>query len=111
VLAAIAVFASVVPGHSNHVTVWALISAIGWLAIMTVSASGVDESPAILSARHEWVCVAVILIGGAPLVAALSVMLRSGAPLSPIRTGFLTVLSVGLDPGFRHAKDVDRREQ
>jgi hypothetical protein len=100
ILAAIAAFASVVPGHSNRVAVWAFIAAIGWLASMALAAFGADGSPAILAAQHEWVCVAVILIGGAPLVAALSIMLRRGAPLRPIRTGLLTALAVGLLANF-----------
>jgi len=112
VLAAIAAFASVVPGYPNRMTVWALISAFGWLAIMAVSAFGANESAAIWSAQHEWVCVAVIVIGGAPLIAALSIMLRRGAPLSPIRTGLLTAVAVGLLANFAacfsrpHAADV-----
>lgn len=99
-LAAVAAFASVVPGLRSRATVLAPLCAVGWLAVMAVSAWSAAESPAILSAQHEWMCVAVILIGGAPLVAALWLMLRRGAPMSPIRTGFLVALAVGLLANF-----------
>ena len=48
-----------------------------------------------MAARHEWWCVGVILIGGAPLLAALVVMLRRGATLTPTMTGALAAIAVG----------------
>jgi hypothetical protein len=100
VLAAIAAFASVVPGLRSRATIWAPIVAIGWLAVMAASAWNAAESPAILSAQHEWMCVAVILVGGAPLVVALWLMLRRGSPMSPVRTGLLAALAGGLLANF-----------
>jgi hypothetical protein len=112
VLAAIAALASVVPGYSGRLGGWALVAGIAWLAIMAIVAFGADANSPVLAAQHEWLCVAVILIGGAPLVAALSVMLRRGAPLTPIRTGLLSALAVGLLANFSaclsapHASDL-----
>lgn len=100
ILAAIGAFASVVPGFSNRVQVWPLVATIAWLAAMIVSSLGAGENQAILAAQYEWACVAIIVIGGAPLVAALAVMLRRGAPLHPIRTALLGALAVGLLANF-----------
>jgi hypothetical protein len=100
VLAAIAAFGSVVPGLPNRAMPWALVATFGWLATMSVAALSGYEAPAILSAQHEWMCVAVILVGGAPLVGVFWLMLRRGAPMSPLRTGLLVALAVGLLANF-----------
>ena len=98
VLAATAAFASVVPGYSKHVLVWPPIAAaLVWLGTLIVgSLSQRQELVTILSAEHEWLCVAQIVIGSAPLVAVLAMMLRRGAPLNPALTAALAAIAVGI---------------
>jgi len=94
-LASRAAFASVVPGHPKTVLVWPVVAGLFWLATLIGSAPWQTEPGALLAARHEWWCVGVILIGGAPLLAALVVMLRRGATLTPTMTGALAAIAVG----------------
>jgi len=93
VLASIAAFVSVVPGLANRVRWWAVAAFLVWLATLVASPAGVDWST-VAAADHEWVCAGFIVIGGAPLAAALAWMLRSGAPLSPATTAALAALAV-----------------
>jgi hypothetical protein len=53
------------------------------------------DPAAILARPREWMCVAVIVLGGAPMVAVLFRMLRRGAPLDPVVTAALGTLAVG----------------
>jgi hypothetical protein len=94
VLAATAAFASVVPGRSMRVLVWPAIAALVWLGTLIIGAR-LDQPTAILAAEHEWLCVGLILFGGAPLLAWLAVMLRRGAPLNPAVTAGLAAIAVG----------------
>jgi hypothetical protein len=100
ILAAVAAFASVVPGYSRRVLVWPAVATLGWLAVLVFSALGSSDEQNVLAASQEWVCVAVILLGGTPLVVALTVMLRRGAPLNPALTALLGALAVGLLANF-----------
>ena len=100
ILAAIAAFASVIPGYSKRVLIWPAIATFAWLAVFLYASLSNGPQPNVLAASHEWVCVAVILVGGAPLVAALAVMLRRGAPLNPMLTALLGALAVGLLANF-----------
>jgi hypothetical protein len=63
------------------------------LAVTSLGTSA--ERGTVLAARHELWCVALILLGGAPLVAVLTAMLRRGAPLNPIRTATLGAVAAG----------------
>jgi hypothetical protein len=93
VLAATAAFASSVPGYSKRVLLWPSLAAIVWLGTLIGSP---DETPAAaLAAQHEWLCVAIIVAGGAPLAAALAIMLRRAAPLTPSVTGAFAALAIG----------------
>ena len=94
-LASRAAFASVVPGHPKTVLVWPVLAAVFWLATLIGFAPWQSEPGAILAARHEWWCVGVILVGGAPLLASMVVMLRRGAALTPTMTGALAAIAVG----------------
>jgi hypothetical protein len=94
-LAAVAAFASVVPGYSKRVIVWPLIGTIVWLGASIAGSFQEPKVGAILSAQHEWVCVAIIVLGGAPLMIAFTAMLRRGAPLNPRATAILAAFSVG----------------
>ena len=95
-LAVRAAFASVVPGHERSTLVWATIGVAAWAAASVVGAlMATAEHQAVLSARHELWCVAVILGGGVPLLVALASLLRRGAPLTPITTALLGAFAVG----------------
>jgi hypothetical protein len=100
VLAVIAAFASVVPGHSNRALIGAVAAALAWLGWFAVTAIGAGEAQALAASQPEWICVAVILVGGAPLAAVMAVMLKRGAPLNPALTGFLIAMAVGLLANF-----------
>jgi hypothetical protein len=97
VLATAAAFASVVPGAATRVRAWAVAAAVVWLATTLVAAPRAQlDWSTVGAASHEWVCVGFIVIGGAPLAAALVWMLRRGAPLSPKMTAALAALAVAM---------------
>lgn len=94
--AAWAALASVVPGHTRGVLLVSLIAALAWFVSFGMLAA---QPPAVdpgSSAQHEWICVTMIFLAGAPLIAALTIMLRKGAPLNPMLTGLLAALAAGL---------------
>lgn len=93
VLASTAAFVSVVPGLANRLRWWAAAAFLVWLATLVAPPASVDWST-VAAAKHEWLCVGFIVIGGAPLAAALAWMLRRGAPLSPATTAALAALAV-----------------
>ncbi len=95
VLAVLAAFASVVPGHSRGVFAWPIVAAVVWLGALAAGSIGGAHVGTVLGAESEWVCVAVIVLGGAPLVAVLAAMLRHGAPLRPSTTGALVAVAAG----------------
>lgn len=99
-LAAWAAFGSVVPGYSRGVLIAALLAAVVWLASFAVLATGSGFESTTAEAQHEWVCVAIILLGSTPLYLALLVMLRKGAPMNPMRSGLLIALAAGLLANF-----------
>jgi hypothetical protein len=93
VLAALAAFASVVPGHSRAVFAWPLVAMLAWLGMLLAGATW--SGGAVSQARHELACVGLIVLGGAPLLVALAAMLRRGAPFRPAVTGAFAALAVG----------------
>ena len=96
-LASAAAFASVVPGSSDRWRGWAVLAAAIWLATFIVASPADVAWAAVTSAPHEWLCVALILIGGAPLLIVLTAMLRRGAPLAPAATaGFAALAAASL---------------
>ncbi|MEO8464645.1 MAG: NrsF family protein [Gammaproteobacteria bacterium] len=96
-LASRAAFVSVVPGLSKRSRLWAAVAvaALVWLATLVAASPRDFEWAAVLTTRHEWVCVGFIIIGGAPLMWMLAVMLRRGAPLHPAATAAFAALAVG----------------
>ena len=92
-LAGTAAFVSVVPGLANRLRWWAGAAFLVWLATLVAPPAAVDWST-VAAANHEWVCAGFIVLGGAPLAAALAWMLRRGAPLSPATTAALAALAV-----------------
>lgn len=94
-LASGAAFASVVPGVPQRLRVWAGVAALTWLGIVLAASPAEVDWASVPGANHEWGCVGVIVVGGAPLMWALLFMLRRGAPLRPAVTGALAALTVG----------------
>jgi hypothetical protein len=94
-LAVRAAFASVVPGYTRSVVVWPVVAALVWVATLAAGSLWPAAPTPRAAATHEWVCVGLIVVGGAPLVVMLAAMLRRGAPLSPAVTGFLAAIAVG----------------
>jgi hypothetical protein len=94
-LASRAAFVSVVPGLRQGSRVWAVLAAVVWLGTLVAASPRDFDWAAVLSASHEWVCVGIMVVGGAPLMWALAVMLRRGAPLSPATTAAFAALAVG----------------
>jgi hypothetical protein len=95
VLACRAACASVVPGASIRAGAWAVLAGGFWLlTLVTARSQDVDWSQ-VPAASHEWLCVGFIVIGGAPLMLALTWMLRRGAPLRPGMTAAFAALAVG----------------
>jgi hypothetical protein len=93
--AAAAAFASVVPGASSRVLLWPAAAVVVWLGSLLVGAF--QEWQAIgtvgLAPQREWLCVAMIAIGGTLPALGMTLMLRHGAPLTPRVTTALAVLA------------------
>jgi hypothetical protein len=94
-LAVTAALASVVPGHSKLVFVWPVIGLLVWLVMLVATSPQAGAPAGIAAAQGEWLCVAQILLGGAPLVAVLAMMARRGAPLKPAVTAAFAAIAVG----------------
>jgi hypothetical protein len=92
-LASAAAFASVIPGSTNPWRAWTLLAAPVWLATLIAASPGNVDWVAVTAAPHEWLCVALILFGGAPLMIVLAAMLRRGAPLTPAATAAFAALA------------------
>jgi hypothetical protein len=94
-VATIAAFAAVVPGRAPSTTGALLIATLLWLGALVATSTWQTPLAAVVNARHEWICVGLIVVGGAPLMAVLTSMLRRGAPLHPATTTALAALAVG----------------
>jgi hypothetical protein len=93
--AATAAFASTVPGFSRRILLLPAAAAMIWLGSLLggVAWEGSQVSTASLAAPREWLCIAMILFGGALPGAGIGLMLRKGAPLTPRLTAALGVLA------------------
>ena len=74
---------------------WAALAAIVWLGTLVVASPRDFDWATVLGASHEWLCVGFIVVGGAPLMWVLAVMLRRGAPLHPAMTAAFAAFAVG----------------
>jgi hypothetical protein len=94
--AATAAFASTVPGFSRRILLLPVAAAMVWLGSLLAGAvSEVSQvGSASVAAPREWLCVAMILFGGALPGVGIGLMLRKGAPLTPRLTAALGVLAV-----------------
>lgn len=88
---ALAALASTVPGRSKRVLFLPIVMATVWFGSLATGAASEWRSPGApsLAPAHEWLCLALIVFGGAPLWMMLVVMLRRGAPLTPRVTAAL----------------------
>jgi hypothetical protein len=88
IAAAIAAFATTIPGYSRKILLLPALPLAAWLGALgqgCVSA-WIRSGPAELSLQPDWICFpAIVLVGAIPAV-AMVVMLRRGAPLTPCTT-------------------------
>ncbi len=85
ILAAIAAFASIVPGYNRKVLFLPIVPLALWLGGLGQGSvrEWLQLTSQGFSMRPEWVCLpATIIAGGVPAI-AMAVMLRRGAPLTP----------------------------
>jgi hypothetical protein len=94
-LASWAAFASVIPGHTRRAAACAAVAASVWVASVIVASRWDSDVATIVASRHELACVAVIILGGAPILVAMAAMLRRGAPFTPATTAAFAALAVG----------------
>jgi hypothetical protein len=93
--AATAAFASIVPGASTRVLLWPSVALVLWIGILIVGSIQEWQSAGAtgLAPPREWLCVAMIGLGGALPAWAMARMLRYGAPLTPRVTSALVALA------------------
>jgi hypothetical protein len=85
ILAAIAAFASVVPGYNRRVLFLPLVPLVLWLGGLgqTSVRDWLQLTSHGFSMRSEWVCLPATILAGAVPAIAMAVMLRRGAPMTP----------------------------
>ncbi len=85
ILAAIAAFASVVPGYNRKVLFLPLVPLALWLGGLGQGSvrEWLQLTSQDFSMRSEWVCLPATIMAGAVPAIAMAVMLRRGAPLTP----------------------------
>lgn len=93
-LAIVAAYASVVPGHSRRLWMWPAGSLGIWAAMLAFAGRAQWTVPADPSLPSEWVCLALIIGSGAPVMFVLLRQLRSGAVFNAALTAGLTALAV-----------------
>ena len=85
ILAAVAAFASVVPGYNRKVLFLPLVPLALWLGGLGQSSvrDWLQLTTQGFSMRSEWVCLPATIMAAAVPAIAMAVMLRRGAPLTP----------------------------
>ena len=85
ILAAVAAFASVVPGYNRKVLFLPLVPLVLWVGGLGQSSvrDWLQLTSQGFSMRSEWVCLPATIMAGAVPAIAMAVMLRRGAPLTP----------------------------
>jgi hypothetical protein len=91
VAAAIAAFASTIPGHSRTTLLLPVMPLAVWLGSLGQGCihSWIRYGADGLSLRSDWVCFPTIALIGAVPAIAMALMLRRGAPLTPHLTAAL----------------------
>jgi hypothetical protein len=85
ICAAIAAFASIVPGYNRKVLFLPLVPLALWLGGLGQSSvrEWLQLTSQGFSMRSEWVCLPATIMAGTVPAIAMAVMLRRGAPLTP----------------------------
>ncbi|HLQ76785.1 MAG TPA: NrsF family protein, partial [Terriglobia bacterium] len=108
ITAAMAAFASTIPGRRRSYLLWPLIPMLGWLA--TLGQACFRSASGGISFQHNLLCLPFIIILGTPPAIVLLMMLRRGAPLTPSWTAALGALAAAGFGNFCvrlvHAEDV-----
>ena len=93
--AAVAAFATIVPGHDRKPLALLLISLAVWLGSIGEECvqSFIRLGPQVLSLKHNLLCLPFIVVLGTFPAIAMASMLRRGAPLSPHLTTALGALA------------------
>jgi hypothetical protein len=81
IVAALAAFASVIPGRSRHFAAWILLPMTGWM--LTLGEGCLHAGSGNLTLQHSLLCFPYIAILGSAPAVILWAMLRRGAPLTP----------------------------
>jgi len=108
ITAAMAAFASTIPGRGRSYLAWPLLPMLGWLA--TLGQACFRNTSGGISLQHNLLCLPFIVILGTPPAVILWMMLRRGAPLTPSWTAALGALAAAGFGNFCvrlvHAEDV-----
>jgi hypothetical protein len=97
--AAVAAFATVVPGYPRRVLWLPLVPLSVWVGTVTVGAVGeyAASGAGVLAWQLDWACVRTILVGASVPGVAMGVMLHRGAPVTPrFSAAFGALAAVGL---------------
>jgi hypothetical protein len=92
--AAVAAFASTVPGYSRRILWLPAVAGLVWLGSLTGWSLQEWHQGVSVAEPREWLCVAMIAGGGAVPAVFMAMMLRRGAPLAPGVTIALGALAV-----------------
>jgi len=92
--AAVAALASTVPGYSRRILWLPAAAGVVWLASLAGWSFQEWQAGVSVAAPREWMCVAMIVLGGAVPAFFMAMMLRRGAPLTPGVTTALGTLAV-----------------
>jgi len=91
IAAAVAAFATVVPGFSRKFLLLPAVTLVVWLGSLSQGCvqDWIQLGPDGLSLRSDWFCFpSIVLVGAVPAI-AMAVMVRRGAPLTPHLTAAL----------------------
>jgi hypothetical protein len=91
IAAAAAAFSTIVPGYDRRALLLVAMPAVLWLGSLGEGClqQWIRFGPDGLSLETDWFCFPAILLVGAVPAIAMAVMLRRGAPLTPITTSAL----------------------
>jgi hypothetical protein len=94
VAAAIAAFASIVPGYSRRLALASFLPLALWLVVLGQSCAREWSSSLLPPMLSHWGCFPATIIAGLVPAMAMLVMLRRGAPIAPRLTTALAGLAV-----------------
>jgi hypothetical protein len=102
IAAAAAAFATIIPGYDRRALLLVAIPAVVWLGSLGEGClqQWIRFGPDGLSLETDWFCFPAILLVGAVPAIAMAIMLRRGAPLTPITTSALGGLAAAAIGNF-----------